>query len=272
MERIVTANLTAPQTFDVRTRSDHSLTVRAGAVSAADPGPAPMELMLASLAGCAAATIESVAGKMRIRLDDLVVGVEATRSEKPPRVWTDVRVRYHLRGEVPLDRAERAANVADRACPASVMIGRAARVDHSVFLVRTVAEPDTVAVRHAVLRAGMPLAAVEIPGDGEATWFGVLHRGEVLGTAGLFEEQSPDGDSPLRLRGMATSAVIRGSGLGGMLMDAVLDRARSLGAGSVWCSARTPAAGFYLRRGWEAVSDEYDVERLGPHLRMRIGL
>ncbi len=272
MNRIVTANRTEPQTFDVTTRSEHSFVVRAGATSAADPGPAPMELLLASLATCAASTVESVAEKMRLAVDDLVVAVEATRAESPPRVWSDVLVRYHFRGEVALDRVERAAALSDRVCPASVMVSRASRLDHAVYLVRTVAESDTVAVRHAVLRAGMPLETVEIPGDRAAVWFGVLHRGEVLGTAGLFEEDSPDGDSRMRLRGMATTEIIRGSGLGGMLMDAVLDHARSQGVDSVWCSARTPAAGFYLHRGFNAVSDEYDVDGIGPHLRMRIDL
>jgi len=270
----VTTRRVASETFEVGTRSGHTLTVRAGASSTADPGPAPMELMLASLATCSAATIESIFDKMRLQVDDLVVAVDAVRAERVPRVWTDVTLRYHVRGAVPTERIERAAEIAGRTCSASVMLARATRLEHLAYLVAPVPEADTRDVRHAVLRTGMPAGAgaVDIPGQETAAWFGVLHRGQVLGTAGLFEEPSPDGDSDWRLRGMATAESIRGTGLGAMLMAAVLDHARSVGAASVWCSARVPAAGFYLRHGFVATSDEYEVAEIGPHLRMRIDL
>ena len=256
----------------MRTRSEHTLTVRAGATSSADPGPAPMELMLASLATCAAATIESIIERMRLAVDDLVVAVEASRAERPPRVWTDVLLRYHVRSPAPAERIERAATLAERTCSASVMLQRAAAQSHEVYLVTEVQEPETIEVRHDVLRSGMPREAVRLPGDADARWFGVLHDGRVLGTAGLFDEPSPDGMDPLRLRGMATAERIRGTGLGGMLLDAVLDRAKAEGAESIWASARTQAAGFYLGRGFSRVSEPYEVEGLGPHVRMRIEL
>lgn len=272
MNRIVTARRMASETFEVGTRSGHRITVRAGASSAADPGPAPMELMLASLATCSAATIESIIGKMRLQIDDLVVAVDAIRADSVPRVWTDVMLRYHVRGAVPAERVERAAEIAGRTCSASVMLERVTRLEHLAYLVAPVPEGDTRDVRHAVLRAGMPVESVDIPGQESAAWFGVLHGGGVLGTAGLFEEPSPEGTSDWRLRGMATAEPIRGTGLGAMLIAAVLDHARSLGASSVWCSARAPAAGFYLHHGFEATSDEYEVDGIGPHLRMRIDL
>lgn len=272
MDRIVTARRTAPATFDVGTRSGHSLTVRAGASSADDPGPAPMELMLASLATCSAATIESIVAKMRLEVDELVVAVDAVRAERTPRVWTDVTLRYQVRGAVPAERIERAAEISGRTCSASVMLERVTRLRHLTYLVAPVSEADTREIRHAVLRTGMPAEAVDIGGQETAAWFGVLHGEEVVGTAGLFEEQSPEGDSDWRLRGMATAESIRGTGLGAMLIAAVLDHARSLGASSVWCSARVPAAGFYLHQGFVATSDEYEVPGIGPHLRMRIDL
>jgi GNAT superfamily N-acetyltransferase len=109
-------------------------------------------------------------------------------------------------------------------------------------------------------------------GDDVAVWYGVVHAGVIEGTIGLFQETSPDRDSEFRLRGMTTAPSIRGTGLGRMLVDALIDRVRSDGGDSVWCAARVEAAGFYDKLRFERVSEEYEVEGLGPHVRMRRAL
>ena len=228
-----------------------------------------MELMLASLATCSAATIAAIVDKMRLDLDDIEVAVDADRAEDSPRVWTDIEVRFHIRSEGPLDRLERAVALSGRTCSAAVMMARAAHSTESLYVVREIAEPETVALRHRLLRAGQPLSAVKMHGDDAAVWFGVVHNRKVEGTAGLFRETSPDGDSGYRLRGMTTSVAIRGSGLGRMLVDALVDRVRTDGGDSIWCAARVEAAGFYEQVGFERTSEEYDVEDLGPHVRMK---
>ncbi len=149
------------------------------------------------------------------------------------------------------------------------MMARAANTVESLYVVREITEPETVPLRHRLLRAGQPLAAVKMSGEDGAVWFGVTHDGKVEGTAGLFRETSPDGDSEFRLRGMTTSSVIRGSGLGRMLVDALVDRVRTDGADSVWCAARIEAAGFYEQVGFEQTSEQYDVKDIGPHVRMK---
>lgn len=229
-----------------------------------------MELLLASLATCAGASLESVVARMRIDTADLVVAVDAVRASEVPGIWTDIRIRYLVRGEASPHRIEHAAAVVGRTCPVSVMLARATKVTHETYLVSHVTESETIAVRHSILRSGMPRSSVAMHGDEAATWFGVQHEGRILGTAGIFEETSPEGDSHWRLRGMATMPEIRGVGLGAMLLDAAIDHVGSVSAGSLWCSARTPAADFYLKRGFETVSDEYEVEGIGPHVRMRL--
>lgn len=269
MDRIVTARAAGSSTFDVTTRSGHAMKVTAGATGPTDPGPAPMELLLASLSTCAAATIESILDKMRLEIADLAVAVDAERSNVVPRVWTDVALRYHVRSDAPIDRLEHAVALTSRTCSVSVMLDAATSLEEKLYVVAEVDEPSTIDVRHAVLRTGKPRAAVVVPGDQEATWFGVVHDGTVEGTVGLFRQRSPDGDSEHRLRAMATSESIRGSGLGAMLVDALCDRVRAEGGSSVWADARTAASGFYTRLGFEIVSDEYVVEGIGPHVRMR---
>ncbi len=269
MDRIVTSRPIGASTFEVVTRSGHTVVVTAGAQRAEDPGPAPMELLLTSLATCAAATIESILAKMRLDVSDTAVAVDAVRANTTPRVWTEIVLRYHMRSEAPIDRLERAIALTERTCSVSVMLSTASALTEELYVVAEVDEASTVDLRHRLLRAGMPRSSVVMSGADEATWFGVIHDGTVKGTAGLFLEDSPDGDSRHRIRAMATAESIRGSGLGRMLIDAVTDRVRLVGGSSVWASARTPAAGFYAKLGFEIVSDEYVVESIGPHVRMR---
>ena len=272
MDRIVTARASTAGSYDVATRSQHRVTVTAGAHAASDPGPSPMELLLTSLATCAAATWESIVARMRLSVGGLEVAVDATRATAVPRVWTEIELRYHVRSNAPIDRLERAVELTKRTCSVSVMLERATSVHEKLYVVTEVDEPSTVELRHRILRAGMPLSAVAMDGDAGATWFGVICDGDLEGTAGVFDEESPDGDSRHRLRAMVTSEAIRGSGLGRLLIDAVCDHVVADGGSSVWASARTSAAGFYTKLGFEVTSDEYDVEGIGPHVRMRRAL
>ncbi len=272
MDRIITTRPLGSSSYEVVTRSQQTSTVTAGAQTATDPGPAPMELLLASLATCAAATWESIVAKMRLPVAGFEVAVDAMRATSVPRVWTDIDLRYHVRSDAPIDRLERAVELTKRTCSVSVMLERATSISETLYVVAEVDEPSTVDIRHRLLRAGMPRSAVTMHGDADATWFGVISDASIEGTAGVFGEDSPDGDSRHRLRGMATSESIRGSGLGRMLIDAVCDYVEADGGSSVWASARTSAAGFYTRLGFEITSEEYEVEGIGPHVRMKRAL
>lgn len=269
MERVVTARGLGPASYQVTTKSEHSVAVTAGARRAADPGPSPMELLLVALATCAAATWESITAKMRLPIAELEVAVDAERASSVPQVWTEIALRYHVRSSAPMDRLERAVELTSRTCSVSVMLAHATPIEELLYVVAEVDESETVELRHRLLRTGMPRSSVAMHGDVDATWFGVLRRGVIEGTAGVFREDSPEGDSSHRLRAMATAESIRGSGLGRMLIDAVCDHVAADGGSSVWASARTSAAGFYLKQGFQTTSEEYDVEGIGPHVRMK---
>ena len=61
-------------------------------------GPSPMQLLLISLAGCSAADVVDVLGKMRVSLEALTVRVEGDRAPEPPRRYTRIRLVYVTRG------------------------------------------------------------------------------------------------------------------------------------------------------------------------------
>lgn len=63
-----------------------------------DAGTSPMQTMLLGVAGCTAADIIEILGKMRVAVDGLAVRVDADRAPEPPRRYTRIRLVYHARG------------------------------------------------------------------------------------------------------------------------------------------------------------------------------
>jgi GNAT superfamily N-acetyltransferase len=125
-------------------------------------------------------------------------------------------------------------------------------------------------LRHLVLRPGRPLESSIMPGDDKAIHLALRDGGEPLAVASLYVESLPDGPQPgdWRLRGMAVHPDFQGRGLGGKILDAAAYVAADEGGRRLWCNARTTAAGFYLRHGFVTIGDEFDIEHIGPHLRM----
>ncbi len=66
----------------------------------------PVQLLLLSLAGCTAADVIDILGKMRVPISDLQVVVEADRNAEPPRFFKAVRLRYVARGVARQDRVK----------------------------------------------------------------------------------------------------------------------------------------------------------------------
>ncbi|MGN6204324.1 GNAT family N-acetyltransferase [Humibacter sp.] len=56
-----------------------------------------------------------------------------------------------------------------------------------------------------------------------------------------------------RLRQMAVSPELQGSGVGTALFDGVLDRVRGRGAATLWAESRDTSLGFYVGRGMQPV-------------------
>jgi YbgC/YbaW family acyl-CoA thioester hydrolase len=72
----------------------------------------------------------------------------------------------------------------------------------------------------------------------------------------------------VRLSRVAVAAVLRGSGLGTQLVDALLDAARERGATVAELTAHNAAVGFWRRNGFLAVGPPFDEGGV-PHQRMR---
>lgn len=265
--------------FRVDTPSRARFRVEAGAYQRPGEaaGPSPMELLLAALVTCAGDTIDSVLAKMRFEVAGLNVVAEADRAERAPRVYTAIDLEFQVASEAPEGRLRHAVELTERTCSASVMLAKAAPIVPRLISVRRVDAATTRPLRQHVLRPHQTLDELVSPGETApgAAWFAAAREGEVVGTVGLLPEPSPDhpdANQPVRLRGMATSPDMRGRGLGRVMLAAALDHARSAGADLLWCSARTPARDFYRGAGFVETSEIYDVEQIGPHVRMALAL
>lgn len=69
-------------------------------------GPAPMEALLASLAGCMAVDIQAILEKSRVPLEELEVLVEGLRAPDPPQRYTSIRMRFRLKGPAEADEGK----------------------------------------------------------------------------------------------------------------------------------------------------------------------
>ena len=87
--------------------------------------PTPLEVLLASLAACAASTLNLVLSrKMGVKLELLEVEARGERRADRPTVLTEIEIVYHLGGDV-LDRQliDRAVRIAeDQLCPVLNML------------------------------------------------------------------------------------------------------------------------------------------------------
>jgi uncharacterized OsmC-like protein/predicted GNAT family N-acyltransferase len=279
MRTLVRAVRASERVFEVVTPSEARFLVEAGAYDRPGDaaGPAPMELLLSALVTCAGSTIDSVLAKMRIPVTALNVVADAERAERVPRVYTHISLEFHLASEAPADRLRHAIEVTERTCSASVMLARSAEISPRLVHVRFVEPEITRPLRRQILRPHQNLDDLVSPGETDpgAVWLAAHDGEEVVATMGLIPESPPDGTTaarPYRLRGMATSEPMRGRGLGAVVLGAGLERLRSQGADLVWCSARKPAAGFYRAAGFTETSAEYQVEHIGPHVRMAMPL
>ena len=95
-------------------------------------GVRPMEMMLMGLGGCTAFDVVMILEKSREKVTACEVSLEAERAEEDPKVFTKVKMIYHLKGENLKPAAvERAIKLSsEKYCSASKMFEKTAIIEH----------------------------------------------------------------------------------------------------------------------------------------------
>ncbi len=107
-------------------------------------GVRPMEMMLLGLGGCTAFDIVMILERMREKVTGLDIALEGQRASEDPKVFTDVKLVYKVKGRgLKPANVERAVNLsAEKYCSASAMFGKTAKIEHSFEIVEDEAQPS----------------------------------------------------------------------------------------------------------------------------------
>ena len=81
-------------------------------------------------------------------------------------------------------------------------------------------------------------------------------------------ELAPFGSDGFQLRGMATLKEYRNKGIGNLIVNFGVLYLKGRKARYVWCNARRVAYGFYSGLGFEFISEEFEIQGIGPHKKM----
>ncbi|MEA2008930.1 MAG: OsmC family protein [Chloroflexota bacterium] len=96
-------------------------------------GLAPMEMLLAGLAGCTGIDVVLILGKKRQIPEDFKVKVRAKRADKHPKVYTEIEIEYLFWGDNLTDKAIQQAILLseDKYCSVSAMLSKTAKISSS---------------------------------------------------------------------------------------------------------------------------------------------
>ena len=137
------------------------------------------------------------------------------------------------------------------------------------FQIRRADVAALLALRHAILRAGLPADSARFEGDDEPTaiHLAVERDGQIIGCCTLIRRPF-EGQPAWQLRGMAVDGSVQRSGVGEALLREVDRIVRASETPRLWCNARAPASGFYGKNGWIEVGRVFEIPTAGPHIRM----
>jgi GNAT superfamily N-acetyltransferase len=142
------------------------------------------------------------------------------------------------------------------------------------YFVEEVPTSEVLVLRMAVLREGTPSQDpryAEDDTDG-SVHLGIQDSGVLIACSTWLPRPWPlDQSAPAtQLRGMAVAKHLQSKGLGRILLQAGITRAKALESTYVWARARDNALYFYEKNGFATVGDQFvdEATGLGHHLVM----
>ncbi|MHB8077802.1 MAG: OsmC family protein [Candidatus Krumholzibacteriia bacterium] len=112
--------------------SGHLVIMDAPGSDGEDPqAPTPVEHTLIALCACTGIDVASILRKMKIPFRALEVSAEAERAPGHPRVFTKIRLKYRVGGDVPEDKLRRAIELSESTyCTVGAMLHAVAEITH----------------------------------------------------------------------------------------------------------------------------------------------
>jgi putative redox protein len=117
--------------FEGRASSGHAVTVDGDSKA----GSSPMELVLIALCGCTAYDVVTILQKKREPFTSVEVSAQGEKAAEPPRVYTEIKIVYRVRGNVARKSVEDAVRLSEeKYCSVSAMLGKTARITYEIQL------------------------------------------------------------------------------------------------------------------------------------------
>lgn len=139
------------------------------------------------------------------------------------------------------------------------------------MIVRLISPEETIPLRSAILRPGLPVEVCHYDGDNDEHSFHIgtfLDNGETnvaIATMLKIDEPRCPASPAYRLRGMAVAADQQRNGMGSAALKFAEDEVVRRGGVAIWCHARETAVPFYRSHGYEPVGGAYPIPNIGPH-------
>ena len=119
--------------FEAQTESGHRFSLDAKPqVGGEGGGPAPMEVLLVSLAGCTGMDVASILKKKRVDLQRMTVKVDGERAPEHPKYFTKIEVQFDIEGkDISEEAVRRAIELSkEKYCSVSVMLKDKAEISY----------------------------------------------------------------------------------------------------------------------------------------------
>ena len=99
-------------------------------------GVRPMQMLLMGLGGCSAIDIVMILKKQKQVIEDFEISIDGEREQgKEPSLWETVVVHFKLKGQIDIDKAERAVKLSmDKYCSVSKTLEPTATIHYKVVL------------------------------------------------------------------------------------------------------------------------------------------
>lgn len=128
------------EVFEATTEDGKSITLDGD--SAHTHGPSPMQVVLMALCSCTSVDVVSILKKKRQELTGLRVTAMATQAPAPPRVFTDIKLTYAVRGTLSRKAVEDAVSLSkNKYCSVSKMLEKAATIEYEIVYPDGESEP-----------------------------------------------------------------------------------------------------------------------------------
>jgi putative redox protein len=138
MSKIVTAHWLQDYTFVGKTDGHKSVIMDAPTVKDGEKcAPAPMEMVLFGLIGCAGIDVKLILSKSKKHVSKLEVKAIAERRDEFPRIFTDIHLHFTVSGDdIDEKSVARAVKLsAEKYCSVSAMLNSTVNITHDFEIV-----------------------------------------------------------------------------------------------------------------------------------------